>query len=55
MIILMCGRPKTLYTTLYRPIYLEVEDGNDIELIKIPILCPICHSALVGKYGYQTP
>ena len=49
----MCGRPKTLYVSLYRPICLEVEDGVDIELMEIPVLCPICHSALVGKYGYQ--
>ncbi len=53
MIIFMCGRPKTEYTPIYRPIYLEIKNGVDIELMKIPILCPICHSALVGKYGYQ--
>lgn len=53
MIIIMCGRPKTFYVPLNRPIFLEVEGGVEIELMEILILCPICHSALVGKYGYQ--
>lgn len=53
MISYMCGRPQTQYDPQYRPITLTTEVGDNIELLEIPILCPICHSPLVGNYGYQ--
>ena len=49
----MSGRPKTVYHPLFRLLRATLEDGTMHALTDIAVLCPICHSPLVGPYGYD--
>jgi transposase-like protein len=47
----MAGRPLKVYSLIYREIFMELQDKTRILIGKIPILCPICGSHLIGNAG----
>lgn len=49
----MAGRPYTIYTSITEEIFITTETDDKIPFGEIVILCPICHSNLVGPYGFQ--
>ena len=50
---LMAGRPCRVYTPIYQELFIETEDFSKISMGEILILCPVCRSHSVGRYGSQ--
>ena len=49
----MAGRPHKSYLKILHPITIKADNGNIVDYGEIPVLCPICHSHLVGLNGSQ--
>jgi hypothetical protein len=47
----MAGRPKKVYEPLYRDVYIETVLKQRLLFATIQLLCPICHSIMVGPFG----
>jgi len=50
----MAGRPIKEYMPIYEPITMRSDDFVSLPFGDILVLCPVCHSSLVGQYGFQT-
>ena len=47
----MVGRIKKVYKSIWRPIEVQSERGQQFSIGEIQLLCPVCGSPIIGEFG----